>query len=49
MRRFQPAGMARDSGFQAVTNTPVRAAIRASSASNAAERRPIRTRTVPTT
>ncbi len=49
MRRFQPDGMARDRGFQAVTNTPVRAPIRTSNASIAAERRPIRTTAESTT
>jgi hypothetical protein len=43
MRMFHPTGINRDIGFQAVTNTPTLAPWRESSASIAAERRPIRT------
>jgi hypothetical protein len=48
MRRFQPSGIRRDRGFQAVTNTAVRASIRASNASIGTERRPIRIITAST-
>lgn len=43
MRRFQASGMRREYGFHAVTKTPQRAWCRASTASIAGERCPIRT------
>jgi hypothetical protein len=41
-RSFHPAGMRRLIGFQAVTKAPWRAAMARSSASTAAQRRPMR-------